>query len=210
LSRVALSEIAHDMTALALRQEIMAEDVDASPGALWTREDIEARRVTSFPDLDEIVVGVDPSATSTGDEAGIIVAGCGGREYFTLADNSIQGSPNQWARAAVTAYHLHEANYIAAEKNNGGEMVASVIHEVDKNVPVVLVHASRGKATRAEPVAAVYEQGRAHHVGTFPLLEDEMALWTPGDASPNRMDALVWAYTQLMLSESQEPRISFI
>ena len=201
LSRKALADISHDMTDLAFRQEIMAEDIDAAPGALWTRENIEVNRRTSYPDLDLVIVGVDPSATSTGDEAGIVVAGRAKNEYFTLADNSIQGSPNDWAKAAVTAYHVHKANFIVAEQNNGGEMVASVIHEVDKDVPVELVHASRGKATRAEPVAAIYEQSRAHHIGVFGLLEDEMALWTPGDASPNRMDALVWAYTKLIETE---------
>lgn len=201
LSRTALDEIKKDMTSLALRQEIMAEDIDASPGALWTREVLEHGRTSSLPALDVVIVGVDPSATSAGDEAGVVVAGRKAREYYTLSDNSLQGSPNEWAKAAVAAYHLHEANYIVAEKNNGGEMVEAVIHEVDQSVPVVLVHASRGKATRAEPVAAIYEQGRAHHVGAFPLLEDEMCLWTPGDASPNRMDALVWAYTQLLEGE---------
>ena len=201
LSREALVEIAHDMSSLALRQEIMAEDIDTAPGALWLRDTLERGRVTSVPEQDLVIVGVDPSATSTGDEAGIIVAGRTGREYYTLADQSLQGSPNEWARAAVAAYHLHDANSIVAEKNNGGEMVEAVIHEVDKNVPVELVHASRGKATRAEPVAAIYEQGRAHHVGAFPALEDEMCLWMPGDASPNRMDALVWAYTKLSENE---------
>jgi len=203
ISKTALSAIAQDMTALAVRQEIMAEDVDSSPGALWKRADIEANRVMNKPEMDQIVIAVDPSATSEGDEAGVIVAGRKAREYFTLADHSLQGSPNAWARATVTAFHLFEANCIVAEQNNGGEMVALTIHEVDKNVPVELVHASRGKATRAEPVATIYEQGRAHHVGTFSALEDEMALWVPGDASPNRMDALVWAYTKLM--ETEQP-----
>lgn len=198
LSREALDEITGDMTNLAYRMEIMAEDVNEAPGALWTRETIEKSRVIKHPDLARVVVGVDPSATSTGDEAGVVVAGKSGDDYYTLADDSIQGSPLQWARAAVTAYHIHKADRIVAESNNGGEMVASVIAQVDATVPVKLVHASRGKATRAEPIAAIAEKGHDHHVGSFPALEDELCLWIPGDESPNRLDAKVWAYTELM------------
>ena len=199
ISTAALSEISTDMTALAYRQEIMAEDVDEAPGALWTRAAIEAGRVLKAPDCEQVVVGVDPTATSTGDEAGIVTAGRNGEHFYILADDSTQGSPEQWARAAVTAYHRHSADAIIAESNNGGEMVASVIAQVDSAVPVRLVHASRGKMTRAEPIAVIYEQGRGHHVGSFPALEDEQCLWVPGDPSPNRMDALVWAATQIML-----------
>lgn len=197
LSRTALDEITADMSSVAYRMEILAEDVDEAPGALWKRADLDAGRLFRAPDLDYIVVGVDPSATSTGDEAGIITAGRARNVGYTLADDSLQGSPEQWARAAVTAYHRHKANLIVAEKNNGGEMVSAVIHQVDPTVPVKLVTASRGKATRAEPVSVIYEKGRAHHVGNFAALEDELALWTPGDDSPNRLDALVWAYTEL-------------
>jgi phage terminase large subunit-like protein len=146
-----------------------------------------------------VVVGVDPSATSTGDEAGIVVAGTGKGEGFVLADESLQGSPLVWAKAAVTAYHKHRADRIIAEANQGGEMVELTIRQVDPSVPLKLVHASRGKQTRAEPISAQYEKGLVHHVGNFPALEDEMCLWIPGDASPNRMDALVWALTELML-----------
>jgi phage terminase large subunit-like protein len=154
------------------------------------------------------VVAVDPSATSEGDEAGIITAGILGDDYYTIADDSLQGSPEMWAQAAITAYHRAHADCIVAEKNNGGEMVASVIKQAvinaratDKtvgNIPVKLVWASRGKATRAEPVSSIAEQGRDHHVGKFPALEDELCLWIPGDDSPNRLDAKVWAYTELM------------
>jgi len=204
ISRAALSEISQDMTHLAIRQEIMAEDIDEAAGALWTREIIERSRVYSkVPEFDKVVIGVDPSATSEGDEAGIIAAARKGDQYYILADFTLQGSPEIWARAAVSAYTVHEANNIVAESNQGGEMVASVIRQVDDGVPVNLVRASRGKATRAEPVAAVYEQGRVHHVGNFGLLEDEMCLWVPGDRSPNRMDALVWAMTELL--EGDQP-----
>ena len=123
-------------------------------------------------------------------------------EGYILADETVQGSPLTWAKAAVAAYKKYKANKIIAEKNNGGEMVELVIKQVDRSVPVRLVSASRDKHTRAEPIAAPYEQGRIHHVGNFNALEDEMCLWVPGDRSPNRMDALVWALTELMLKPS--------
>jgi len=197
ISRKALEEITSDMSALAYRQEIEAEDIDESPGALWTRKIIEDYRSTSYPVLDRIVIGVDPSTTATGDEAGIIAAGKAGSHYYVLSDHSIQGSPDVWARKVVGAYQQLEANLIVAEKNQGGEMVTLTIKTVDNSVPVRLVHASRGKQTRAEPISALYEQGKVHHVGTFSTLEDELCLWMPGDKSPNRLDALVWAMTEL-------------
>ncbi len=211
ISTDALAEITSDMSALAYRMEIGAEDVDEAPGALWTRALIEEGRVMKHPDFERVVVAVDPSATSTGDEAGIITAGRAQGHGYIIADDTMQGSPKGWATAAVTAYHVHKADCIVAEANNGGEMVALTISTVDPNVPVKLVHASRGKQTRAEPVSSLYalheERGlpiRVHHVGSFPALEDEMCLWTPGDASPNRMDALVWGVTELMLGELPE------
>lgn len=207
ISADALAEIVKDMTSLSYRQEILAEDVDEAPGALWTRAGIEQGRRLRAPDCELVVVGVDPTATSTGDEAGIVTAGRLGETFHVLADDSQQGSPEQWARAAMVAYHRHEADAIIAESNNGGEMVASVIRQVDPKVPVRLVHASRGKQTRAQPVAVIYEQGRGHHVGSFPALEDEMCLWVPGDPSPNRMDALVWAGTYLMVDNTGPAQI---
>jgi len=208
LSKGALSEITRDMTSLAYRMEIMAEDVDEAPGALWKRGDIDAHRLIKVPDLSRLVVGVDPSATSMGDEAGVVVAGVCNDEGYVLADESVQGSPLTWATKAVAAYYKFKADRIIAEANNGGEMVALTIAQVDSTVPVELVHASRGKQTRAEPIAAKYEQGHVHHVGVFEALEDEMCLWIPGDASPNRMDALVWALTNLMLSA--QPGLFFV
>ena len=198
ISKIALDDLAKDMTSVAYRMEIMAEDLDEAPGALWKRTDIDKARVIQAPELERVIVGVDPSATSGGDEAGIITCGRNGDDYYTLADDSVQGSPQTWAKAAVTAYHKYKANLIVAEDNNGGEMVEAVIKQVDPSVPVTRVHASRGKATRAEPVAAISEQGRDHHVGSFPALEDELCLWMPGDASPNRLDAKVWAITEMM------------
>ena len=199
ISKVALDELTQDMTSLAYRMEIMAEDVDEVPGALWIRDTIERNRVQKSPDCERVVVAIDPSATAAGDEAGIVVAGKCGGEAYVLADVSLQASPLGWARAACEVYHRFQADRIVAEQNNGGEMVELTIATADASVPVKLVHASRGKATRAEPVAALYEQGRVHHVGNFEALEDEQCLWTPGDASPNRMDALVWAITELMI-----------
>jgi len=180
------------------RQELMAEMLTDNPGALWRRDWLDTGRVLQAPQLRRVVVGVDPSATSTGDECGIVGAGMaaqdGGEHFYVLEDASLQGSPDTWARAAVTLYHKLKANKIVAEANQGGEMVAMTLHAVDPYVPVELVHATRGKAVRAEPVAAWYEQGRGHHVGNFPRLEDELTQWQPGDASPNRLDALVWAW----------------
>jgi hypothetical protein len=202
ISKEALAEITSDMTALAYRMEIEAQDVDEAPGALWTRELIERTRVSAAPeDLARVVVAIDPSATSTGDEAGIITAGATRKSAYILADNSVQGSPKTWATAAVKAYHKHKADCIVAEKNNGGEMIELTIATVDDTIPVRLVWASRGKQTRAEPVASLFEHDRAHIVGSNAQLEDEMSLWTPGDPSPNRMDAMVWALTELMLGQ---------
>lgn len=199
ISHEALADISRDMTALSYRMEIMAEDVDEAPGGLWARKTIEDARIRKAPDLSMIVVAIDPSVTSAGDDAGIIVAGKYNDHGYVLADLTVQGSPLKWAEAAVAAFHKYEANKIIAEKNNGGEMVELVIKQVDPFVPVTLVTASRDKHTRAEPIAAQYEQGRIHHVGNFSALEDEMCLWLPGDPSPNRMDALVWALTEIML-----------
>ena len=216
ISEAALQDITQDMSDVAYRQEIKAEDIEEAPGSLWKRADIDANRVTKAPEgLSRIVVGVDPSASSTGDEAGIVTCGRKGDDYYTLADDSIQGSPETWAAAAITAFFRHKADCIIAEKNNGGEMVENVINQAVINakargedighVPVRLVWASRGKATRAEPISAIAEnvpdrkqRGRDHHVGKFPLLEDELCMWVPGDASPNRLDAKVWAMTHLV------------
>lgn len=184
------------------RQEIEGEVLEDTPGALWTQGQIEALRVKAAPELVRVVVGVDPAATSYGDEAGIIVAGVGVDGHgYVLGDASLQASPHGWGSAAVLAYHTHQADRLVAEVNNGGEMVELTIRTVDAAVSYKAVHASRGKRTRAEPVAALYEQKRVHHVGGLAKLEDEMCSWSAieGEPSPNRMDALVWALTELML-----------
>lgn len=203
ISREALAELARDMTALAIRQEIYAEDVDEVPGALWQRQMIEDARVTEHPELVRVVVGVDPEAESGegSSETGIIVAGLGKDGHgYVLEDASLRGTPDQWGRAVVTAYHKFQADRIIGEVNNGGEMVGYVIRTIDRRVPFRAVRASRGKVARAEPIAALYEQGKVHHVGVFPELEDQLCSWVPGDKSPDRLDALVWALTELMIS----------
>jgi phage terminase large subunit-like protein len=192
------------------RQEIGGELLEDTPGALWTLAQLDALRVKTVPvSLKRVVVGIDPSATATGDEAGIIVAGLGTDGHgYVLEDASLQASPHGWGSRAVLMYHTHVADRVVAETNNGGEMVELTIRTVDKAVAYKAVHASRGKRTRAEPIAALYEQKKVHHVGTFPALEDEMCHWTPEDAeSPNRMDALVWALTDLMLDDQRSRKL---
>lgn len=208
ISEVALSEITQDMTALAIAQEIMAEDKDESPGALWKHTLLDGSRVTSFPTLVRVVVGVDPTGSST-NECGIVVAGLSADGHgYILDDRSLLGTPNEWASEVIAAYHRHKADRVLAEKNYGGDMVESTIRSADKtdHLSYSNVNATRGKAVRAEPVAAQYERGKVHHVGFFGPLEDELCSWVPdsGMRSPNRMDALVWAITELMLDEQGE------
>jgi len=189
------------------RQELAGEILDDNPNALWQRGQIDELRVTQHPALARIVVGVDPAASDNEDsaETGIVVAGIapymGSLHGYILDDLTIKGSPNQWATAVVTGYYKFMADKVIAEVNNGGAMVENTVRMVDKSLKYKAVHASRGKYTRAEPVSALYEQGRVHHVGFFPELEDQLVEWVPGDTSPDRLDALVWALTELMLEE---------
>lgn len=208
ISADALADITEDMSAMAIRQEIYAEDTDEAPGALWHRTKtmignqkvlgIEDNRVFIQPLLVRVVIGVDPSGSSTGDACGIIGAGiASNKHHYTLEDNSIQGSPDMWAREACKTYHKLKADVMVAEKNYGGEMVEKVIRDTDPTVNVKLVSATRGKAVRAEPISALTERGEDHMVGNFPDLEDELCMWVTGDKSPNRLDAKVWADTEL-------------
>ncbi len=207
-----LSEIlrAYEGTRLG-RQEIEAEILEDMAGALWKRGLIRYREA---PDMDRMVVAIDPAATSgeAADETGIVGAGIGQDGLgYVFEDGSLRGSPDEWGSAAVRMYHRLKADRIIAESNNGGEMVEHVIRTVDPNVPVKLVHASRGKRVRAEPIAAKYEQGRVFHVEPLPLLEDQMTSWLPVEkgrtsdvldiGSPDRVDALVWAMTELLLDD---------
>lgn len=193
------------------RQELEAEIIE-DLGGLWSRATIEECRVRSAPlDLERIVVAIDPAATSTeeSDETGIVVAGKdGARHGYVLADQSGRYAPLDWARRAVALYYEFKADRIVAEVNNGGEMVEATVRMVDPNVPFTALHASRGKVIRAEPVAALYEQHRVHHVGAFPILEDQMCAFTQdfdrtaAGYSPDRCDSLVWAFSELLV-ESQ-------
>lgn len=197
------------------RQELNAEILDDNPHGLWSRAQIDALRVKAAPELKRIVVAIDPAVTSNehSDETGIIVAGIGRDDHlYILADLSLIGTPDQWARIAVGAYRTFKADRIIAETNNGGDMVEAVIRNVDRVVPYRKVTATRGKTIRAEPVAALYEQSRAHHVGSFDRLEDQMIEFDPTDMqrqkSPDRMDALVWAGTELFGGFSRAGNVS--
>ena len=203
ISHDALNEITQDMTNLAYRQEIKAEDVEEAPGALWTRKLINDTRVTEHPDLVRVIVGVDPTGSLT-NETGIIIAGIGTDGHgYVIDDKSLLGTPGQWADAVLTAYNHNKADLIVTETNFGGLMCEQTITQAAKDKGYDIRHknvqASRGKAVRAEPVVAAYERGKIHHVGEFPYLEDEMSMWIPGSSqnSPNRLDALVWAVTEL-------------
>ena len=205
ISHGALKEITQDMTKLAYQQEILAEDIEEAPGALWTRELINGTRIAEHPDLIRIVVGVDPTG-SQGNECGIVVAGIGtDGEGYIIDDRSLLGSPGEWADEVLNAYNLNNADIIVGETNYGGDMVESTIKQAGNAQNQLYryknVHATRGKAVRAEPIVAAYEHGKVHHVGEFPHLENEMVMWIPSESrySPNRIDALVWAMTELDL-----------
>jgi phage terminase large subunit-like protein len=188
------------------RQELEGEDLSDNPDALWQRDAIDATRVREAPDLRRVVVAIDPAVTAKddSDETGIIVAAIGvdGRGYV-LADRSGRYKPDEWARVAMRAFDEFQADRIVAEGNQGGDMVAHVLRTAWADAPIRIVHASRGKVARAEPVAALYEQGRVSHVGAFPLLEDQLTGWSPGGPSPDRLDALVWALTELFLGKGE-------
>jgi len=199
------------------RQEIWAEVLDDHPGALWKLGQIETDRLVSAPDLDRVVVAVDPATTSkpSSNETGIIVAGVGmcsckgrpARHGFVLGDSSGRYTPAAWAKETIALYRKAMADRVVGEANNGGDLVESNIRTADPSVSYRSVHASRGKATRAEPVAALYEQGKIHHVGVFPHLEDQLTTWDPraGAPSPDRLDSLVWAFTELIVDARTEP-----
>ena len=179
-------------------------------GALWTRAWIENKRLEpkDMPPLYRIVVAIDPAVTSgeDSDETGIVVAGATSEGHFyVLEDATLKATPDGWGRRAVQAYNDWSADKIIAETNNGGDMIIATIQQVDRLIPVKKVVASRGKQLRAEPISALYEQGRVHHVGMFSKLEDQMVTWTPeSKQSPDRLDALVWALTELKDGSSSQ------
>lgn len=197
------------------RQELDGEIIEDRPDALWSRALIESCRVSEAPSLARIVVAVDPPASSgkRADACGIVAAGITGEgAIYVIADDTVSNAtPAVWAAKAIALWRRLEADSLVAEVNQGGEMVRSVINEVDASVPVVSVRASRGKWLRAEPVATLYEQGRVKHAGTFPALEDEMCDFGPSGLtsgrSPDRLDALVWAIASLTHGARVMPRV---
>lgn len=219
------------------RQELYAEVLEDVPGALWTREVLDSSRIKlpqdqgKVPVWRRVVVGVDPMVTDIaskaemertgissldpakkpgGSETGIVVAALGldGHGYV-LDDMSLSASPATWANRAIAAYEKWRADRVIGEQNNGGALVEVTLRSINANLPYKAVVASRGKITRAEPVAGLYEQGKVHHIGLFPILEDQMVTYTgnPNERSPDRMDALVWALTELMLGDLSVPMV---
>ena len=214
--RAAMRE-AYGGTALGA-QELDGEVVEDRAGALWTHAMLEGARGEAPARLDRIVVAVDPPVTAgpRADGCGIVVAGAAGeglaRRAFVLADASVQGrSPDGWAQAVAAAFEAWEADRVVAEVNQGGDLVTKVLRSAAPNLPVTTVRASRGKAARAEPVAALYEQGRVTHCGVFEALETELrALGTEAACADDRADALVWALSELMLNAPPEPRARWL
>ena len=207
------------------RQELDAEILGDIPNALWTLTTIDLHKVNAAPDqMARIVVAVDPAITNTdrSDEHGIIAAGVSAgsvdsREGYVLEDASISGSPEQWARRAIACYDSWEADCIVVEVNQGGDMVAQTIRTIRSNIPIHEVRATRGKHVRAEPISSLYQQGRVHHVGSFPELETQMTMMTShgfeGEGSPDRLDALVWAFADLipsMVAKEKRPPVRVI
>ncbi len=193
------------------RQELDGELLDDVPGALWKREWFDRDRVLKAPDLKRVVVAIDPAVSNTAgsDATGIVVAGLGFDDrVYVLEDLTAKRAPVDWAREAVAAYQRHQADRIIAEANNGGDLVEATIRMVDKGVSFRKVHASRGKAVRAEPISALYEQRRVSHVGNLPALEDQMCAFTSdfdrsaAGYSPDNLDAAVWAITELAGKET--------
>lgn len=189
------------------RQELYAEIVDNVEGALWTNKMIEDSRISDERELTQIIVAIDPAVTANAnsDETGILVVGKdANNSFYVLEDLSGRYSADKWGRMAIKAFYEWEADRIVAEVNNGGDLVERLLRSIDSDIPYRSVHATRGKLVRAEPIAALYEQGRVHHVGMFPELEAQMCSYV-GDikTSPDRLDALVWGMTELSKSRGR-------
>jgi phage terminase large subunit-like protein len=195
------------------RQELLGEILEDVPGALWTRELLDKNRLKKHGPLERIVVAVDPpvSVGPGADACGIIIAARGADDaYYVIGDYTVQGeTPNGWAKRALCAYGHFEADRMVAEVNNGGDLVESVLRQLAPQLSYRAVRASRGKIARAEPIAALYERGLVHHVGSFSELEDELCHYTGenSEKSPDRLDALVWALSDLALGPKMDPRI---
>ncbi len=188
------------------RQELYGEILEDTEGALWTKGVIERNRLKKAPALARITVSIDPAVTNTqaSDETGIIVCGSDSAGHgYVLGDYSFRGSPLDWASKAVSVFDEWKADTILVEVNQGGDMVSAVLKQIRHSLPIREVRAHVGKRLRAEPVAAMYEQGRIHHIGEFPTLEDQMTVWTPNDPdSPDRIDAMVQAFSNLLGSQN--------
>lgn len=226
LPRSGLKRMAEGMTDTAYRMEIMAEDIQEAPGALWRRAMFTPERIRPKPDdLVRVVIGVDPSGSRTGSAVGIIAGGIDSLgSLYVLEDATVEGaSPDAWARSVVECYDTHKADRVLGERNFGGDMVESTIRTVDRTIPYGDVTASRGKAIRAEPISALYERRldetryhessgsplKVYHCGPMPELTDQMCLWTPEIGwSPDRIDALVIAATELMGRPKWSPVIA--
>lgn len=204
LARPFLEEIVTKYEGTRLgRQELQGELLEDVPGALWTRKRIDELRVKAAPLLRRVVVAIDPAVTSgeDSDETGIVAVGkAEDGQIYVLADETCRESPLGWATRAIMLFKRLRADRLVAEVNNGGDLVEATLRSVDKSLPYTAVRASRGKRSRAEPIAALYEQGRVHHVGAFDALEDQMCMFTPDgfDGSPDHVDALVWGATELV------------
>ncbi len=192
------------------RQELYAEILDDFEGALWNYTMLENCRVSKdqLPEMTKIIVSIDPAVTANAnsDETGIIVSALGEDErYYVIEDKTGKYSPDEWGRVAIELFYRYNANMIVAEVNNGGDLVERLLRSIERNIPYKSVHATRGKMVRAEPISALYEQGRVYHLGTFPKLEEQMCSFT-GDSkgqSPDRLDALVWGLTELSISNGK-------
>lgn len=219
LSRDALDEIASDMSAISYRQEILAEDLEDVPGALWTHAllDRTRKQLNEVPALTRVVIGVDPPGGAT--ECGIVTAGTakidGVLHGYILFDNSLRATPDIWAGEILKAYNFAGADRVIGEKNYGGDMVQNTIEQAARSRNMTVSYkdtvSTRGKAVRAEPIVALFEQGRCHIVGDLPLLEEELCGWIPGETkeSPNRLDACVFALTELMIT-GKDPNIRWL
>jgi phage terminase large subunit-like protein len=219
LSRSALAELRarYEHTRLG-RQELGGELLEDVEGALWSLELIENHRIntTEVADLDRVVVGVDPAVTArrSSDETGIVTCGVSGSgpgsQFYVLADDSGRMTPQQWASRVVRTFERERADRIICEVNQGGDLVEQTLRVAGANLPIHKIHATRGKALRAEPVVAVYEQGRCHHVGVHAQLEEQLCTWQPDvGRSPDRLDALVYALTELSSGTRRGPRMRY-
>ena len=194
------------------RQELYGEILEDTEGALFKYSQIEENRIKVAPNLQRVVVAIDPAMTSTGDETGIVVAGRGSdNRFYILQDATMRSSPDQWIEKAISLYHTHNADRIIAEVNNGGDLIERLLRTRDVNVPYKSVRATRGKVTRAEPVSSFYERGMVSHVGIFKELESQMCSFTGNNVKSqhdDRVDALVWAITSLQSSGQAVYRIT--